>query len=167
MESIGLFCGLLLIPAAIGAVAYLVCRKMRPTPRHLLFGLGFYVLLSFFFGIFPIGLAFLMVGAIISKAGAVGHTKSVERCESGWESPYDLVLLATLMTIFAGAAALIPISSSPSKVIVENLELFLLLYSFSLVSSASLMPYLIWMGQSLRLRPGMDEHFEEEGDTLP
>jgi hypothetical protein len=147
------------IPSALGAACYFLCRRLRPAPRHLLVFLTIYALFSICLDAFGLAMFCLLLCAAVSKVGVWAHKKSSHRYESGWESPYDLLLFSTLLSFLAGLALVLVLYFHWGVLFFA--PLFLLLYFISLVTSPSMMPFLLWMWNSLELRPGVDEHFRD------
>lgn len=178
MESLLIFLGLLSIPSAIGAMAYLICLRIRPTPVHLIVVTGIYFIsfkfLSFkFFSLtlltgfstdnLTASVAVFLFSALGSIVGSLAHRRTIEAQKSNWFSPYYLVLTAALLSLSIGCS----VYYSVSHHLIQNLNiewvaLLLPLYFVLLIASPSMMPFLIWMGKSSSLRSGMDKPFDEE-----
>lgn len=164
MDSLVFFLQLLLIPSAIGAVSYFLCRRIKPTSTQFLLALAaFLILIVLLSGTIVIGIVLLAVASLLSKVGTWAHLKSVHFHKSDWSSPYQLVLTATVISFICGSLLEIIFREFALFRFWLNLKGFFInipLYYVLLLTSPALTPFLIWAWQSLTLRPGMDKHLE-------
>ena len=164
MESPVFFVKLLLIPSAIGAVVYLLFRRLKTNPVVFALVLALYYYFVRTSGVsFSVGLYYFLLSAFFSILGSWAHRNSTKPQKPHWLSSYQLVLTAALTSIMVGMylAQFFPELTLFSFFLdFNNSGLNILVYPTLLVISPAVTPFLIWALQSMKLRPGMDKHLE-------
>lgn len=183
MESLVLWVILLSIPSAIGAVSYLLCRRIKyPAESVLQFmalgGLFVFPLifslacdLSFKLRVVNMtlnigGLAYatflLVSGGLAWMLGSWAHTKTTQFSDDGWLSCHFLVYSATFASLLAGWMSLAYLNNFTGGGLGGPAgQLFQILYLLLLAYAPSMTAFLLWIIRASKLRPGIDVHFED------
>ncbi|RYG70934.1 hypothetical protein EON80_06355 [bacterium] len=183
MESLLVWMILLAIPSAVGAGSYFLCRKIHYPPESVLhfMSVGGLFLIPLFFGLAfgfgwkgsilgircnidgsTFGTFMLVLSCSCWMMGSWAHSDLYKYSDDGWVSGRFMIYAATFVALIIGCAVLLILGlliwDGPAN---SELHLIRMIYMLTLACTPSMTPCLLWVQRDLKLRPGVDKHFED------